>query len=274
VYTGAADAGVLRRAASAALDILGAPWNCGSSSEALCLEGPHRVPRGLVDQLAQTARERSEQALTLAPDDPESLLLYGDFEWWYAMPLQKHHGELRCWPSSGVDAYERARAAGAAGAAPRRAGLARAARLSRVFADTRVETCSGQTDRRLDVELVKATVEQGNSAWSNAIGRYGDAGSYPHYFAGRWLDERTAEVAELRRNRQYRQARLTSLEFGGVSFADDASASVETAETWDDKTCDEGGAVVRDASGRLRQRYDLRKLDGVWKIVDGAILRE
>jgi hypothetical protein len=190
------------------------------------------------------------------------------------MPTEKHHGELGCWPSNAADAYERAASAGADGAAPRLAGLQGSARSVRFFGDARIETCSGEPDRRLDVELMKATVEQGNSAWSGAISRTGSAETYPAYFAGRWLDERTAEVAELRRNRQNREATLQQIEYGDVSVADATSGTVETVETWQDRTFAEGGALVRDVSGRLRQRYELRKIDGLWKIVDAVILRE
>ena len=271
--SGFSDVRLLREVASTALDILGGPTPCGSGEDMVCLNGPHRVPRGLVDLLAQPDRERARRALELAPDDPDALLTFGDFEWWFAMPLQKHHGELRCWPSAGVDAYERAKSAGAGGALPRLLGLRASARQVRMYGGAVIQTCSGEPDRRLDAEMVKATVEEGNRAWSYAVGRGGDASLYPNLFAGAWLDARTAEVQELRRNRQYRVAQLKQLDFGDLSFADDATASVETTEVWDDKTYAENGAVVRDASGRLRQRYELRKLDGLWKIVDGVILR-
>ena len=48
---------------------------------------------------------------------------------------------------------------------------------------------------------------------------------------------------------------------------------VETVETWQDRTLAADGSVIRDVSGRLRQRYDLRKVDGQWKIVGAIILR-
>lgn len=271
---GSTEVVALRQAAVAALDILGGPSACGDEVEAVCLSGPHRVPRGLVEKLAPTARERARRATQLNPDDAESLLVYGDLEYWFAMPAEKHLGQLRCWPSNGVDAYERAATAGAAGAAPRLAGIRSSARQVRFFGDVRIDTCSGDPDQRLDVELLKATIEEGNSAWSSAIRRGGDAERYPAYFSGRWLDERTVEVAELRRNRQYLEATLQRLDFADVSVSDALSASVETIETWQDRTYAEDGALVRDASGQLRQRYDLRKIDGLWKIVDAVILRE
>jgi hypothetical protein len=270
---GASDVGLLRQAAGAALDILGGPYPCGDRTEQVCMDGPHRVPRGLVDRLAPTARERARRAVQLSPGDPDALQTFGDLEYWFAMPTQKHHGELRCWPSNAADAYEGAQAAGAPGAATRLAGLQSSARSVRFFGDSRIETCSAEPDRRLDVELLKATVTEGNSAWSSAIRRGGDAERYSAYFAGRWLDERTAEVAELRRNRQNREANLQSLEFADVAVVDATTATVETVESWQDLTYAEGGAVVRDASGRLRQRYDLKKIDGLWKIVDAVILR-
>jgi hypothetical protein len=270
---GASDADLLRRAAAAALDILGGPAACGGTVDEICLSGPHRVPRGVVDKLAPTARERARRAVQLNPEDTEALLVYGDLEYWFAMPAGKHHGELRCWPSNAVDAYERAASAGATEAAPRLAGIRSSARQVRFFGDVVIGACSGGPDRRLDEELLKATIAEGNSAWSNAIRRGGNAERYPAYFSGRWLDERTAEVSELRRNRQNREATLQQLEFADVSVRDEASASVETVETWQDRTYAEGGALVRDASGRLRQRYDLRKVDGQWKIVDAVIVR-
>ncbi|HZO27297.1 MAG TPA: IMS domain-containing protein [Chloroflexota bacterium] len=272
---GPSNGDLLRQSAAAALDILGGPGECGSEQHQVCFDGPHRVPRGLVDRLAPTAREHAGRAFQLAPRDPGTLLTLGDVEFWFAMPTERHHGELRCWPSNAADAYELADQAGAADALPRLLGLRAAARHVRFFGQERIETCSGQPDGRLDVELVKATVEQGNSAWSNAIRRGGDAERYPDYFAGRWLDERVGEVAELRRNRQDRQATLQQFELGEVTFhhPDADAASVEAAETWQDRTYAEGGAIVRDVSGQLRQRYDLRKIDGLWKIVDAVIVR-
>jgi hypothetical protein len=266
--------GLLRQAAAAALDILGGTYACGEHEEQLCLDGPHRVPRGLVDRLAQTARERARRAVQLAPGDPDALLAYGDLEYWFAMPTQKHHGELGCWPSNAADAYERAASGGAAGAMPRLTGLQSAARQVRAFDDLGIATCSGEPDRRLDVELMKATVEQGNSVWSSAIRRGGDAERYPAYFAGRWLDERAAEVAELRRNRQSREATLQQIEYGNVDLTDATSGTVETVESWKDRTLAGDGTLVRDVSGRVRQRYELRKLDGQWKIVDAVIVRD
>jgi hypothetical protein len=269
----AVTAGQLRQAADAALAILGGPSPCGQALDQLCLAGPHRVPRGLVELLAQTARERARRAVELAPDDADALLTYGDLEYWFAMPHGRHHGELGCWPSEGVEAYERAAAGGAPGAGPRLAGLQASARQVRFFGEARIDTCSGQPDQRLDVELVKATIEEGNSAWSEAIARGGTAERYASYFAGRWLDERTAEVAALRRDRQHREATLDQLDFAALSFDDPATASVETVERWQDRTYSEGGGLVRDASGPLRQRYELRKLDGQWKIVDAVVVR-
>jgi len=271
---GSSDAARLRQAAVAALDILGGPYACGDARQAICLDGPHRVPRGLVERLAPAARDRAQQAVQLAPDDPDAQLAYGDLEYWFAMPTERHHGELGCWPSNAADAYERGASAGAAGAEARLNGLRASARQVRVFGDARIETCSGEPDRRLDVELMKATVEQGNNAWSGAIRRSGTPELYPWYFAGTWLDERNAEVAELRRNRQDRQATLQQLEFSDVAVADATSGTVETVETWQDRTLAPDGSVVRDVSGRLRQRYDLRKLDGQWKIVGAVILRD
>lgn len=271
---GSSDPAQLRAAAAAALDILGGPAACGSDSEErLCLDGPHRVPRELVERLAQPARERARRALQLAPDDPAAVLTYGDLEYWFAMPKERHHGELGCWPSNAADAYESAATAGLPGALPRLAGLRASAGYVRFWGSQQIDTCSGEPDHRLDVELVKATVTQGNDAWSRAIARGGDAAAYPSYFGGRWLDDLTAEVSDLRRNRQYREARLQSLEFVDVSVHDQSSATAETVETWEDQTYADGGTIVRDASGRLRQRYDLRKLDGLWKIVDAVIVR-
>jgi hypothetical protein len=271
---GSSNAELLRQAAAAALDILGAPYTCGERDEAMCVDGPHRVPRGLVERLGPTARERARRAVQLAPDDADAQLTYGDLEFWFAMPAERHRGELRCWPANGADAYESAHAAGASTAIPRLAGLQASARQVRLFGETRIETCSGQPDRRLEVELLKATVEQGNNTWSNAIRRGGSAERYPAYFAGSWLDERTAEVAELRQNRQNRESTLEQIEFAAVALHDAESASVETVESWQDRTFAEGGALVRDVSGRLRQRYDLRKIDGLWKIVDAVLVRE
>lgn len=274
VAGGSSNAELLRQGAAAALEILGGTSVCGQEREAICVSGPHGVPRGLVDRLASTARERARRAVQLAPEDADVQQTYGDLEHWFAMPTQKHHGELACWPSSAVDAYERAAAPGAAGAAPRPEGIRGSARYVRFFGEARIETCSGQPDRRLDVELLKATVEEGNRAWSTAIRRGGTPDRYPAYFGGSWLDERTAEVAELRRNRQNREATLDQIEFAEVALHDAESASVETFETWQDRTFAEDGALVRDASGRLRQRYELRRFDGLWKIVDAVIVRE
>ncbi len=47
---------------------------------------------------------------------------------------------------------------------------------------------------------------------------------------------------------------------------------VETTEVWDDKTYDARHALVRDASGRLTQRYELR-LNGTWRVVDATLTR-
>ena len=207
------------------------------------------MPRGLVDRLAQTARERARRAVQLAPDDVDAQVTYGDLEYWFAMPTEKHHGELGCWPSNAADAYERAASAGAAGATPRLAGLQASARHVRIFGDARIETCSGEPDRRLDAELMKATVEQGNSAWSSGIRRTGNAELYPSYFAGKWLDERNAEVDELRRNRQDRQTTLQQIEYADVAVTDATSGTVETVETWQDRTLAADGSVIRDVSG-------------------------
>lgn len=274
ILSGTPTAEQLRRGAEAALALLGGPTACTESPPTLCLGGPHGRPLVLVERLAPTAREWARRAAELAPDDGAALLTFGDLEHWHAMPGRRHHGELGCWPSVAADAYERAETLGASGAAPRLEGLRQAARYIRFFADARLETCSGDADQRLDVELVKGTVEQGNGAWSRAVARGGTAELYPPYFAGRWLEERTAEVAELRRAGQYRDARLEALQFTAVSFADPTTATVETVEVWQDRTYAEDRTVVRDASGRLRQRYELQKLDGLWKIVDAAIVRE
>ncbi|MGE3913471.1 MAG: hypothetical protein AB7K36_29240, partial [Chloroflexota bacterium] len=134
--------------------------------------------------------------------------------------------------------------------------------------------CSGIPDGRLQVELVKATIEHGNAAWSAGVGRQGTADRYSAYFAGRWLDDLTTEVAALRSARQVREARLDALEFTSVQLVDDESATAETIENWQDRTVAEDGSLVRDASGRLRQHYDLRLIDGLWKIVDAHIVRE
>jgi hypothetical protein len=267
------DPATLRRAARAAFDILGGAEVCGSAGDLICIMGPHRVPRGLVERFAQSGRERARRALQLSPTDPESLLLAGDYEYWFAMPREKHHGELQCWPSSGVDAYEAALAAGSPAALPRLAGIRGAAQQVRVFGAERITTCSGQPDPRLEAELIKATVEQGNNAWSSAVRRQGTAERYPDYFAAGWLDARTAEVNDLRRNHQNRETTIQSVEYGDVSFSSETTATIETVESWLDKTYAEDGSLLRDLSGRLRQRYALQQIDGLWKIVDAEIVR-
>jgi hypothetical protein len=268
------DPDTLRRAARAAFEILGGAEVCGSAGDLICIMGPHRVPRGLVDRFAQPGRERAQRALQLGPTDPESLLLAGDYEYWFAMPQERNHGELQCWPSQAVDAYETALGAGAPGALPRLAGIRVAAQQVRAYGAVRISTCSGRPDRRLEAELIKATVEQGNAAWSSAVRRQGTAERYPDLFAGTWLDVRTDEVNVLRRNRQNRETTMQSVEYGDVMFTDETSATIETVESWLDKTYSESGELLRDLSGRLRQRYELKNIDGLWKIVDAAIVRD
>jgi hypothetical protein len=273
VLGGANDSTTLRRAADAALDILGGPKPCLGNQGQLCVNGRHATPRGLVELLGDAARERARRAVQLAPDDPDTLRTFGDAELWFAMPTRKHHGELGCWPSNAVDAYEQAQTLGASDARIRLDTVRAGGRGQRYFDSRPLRTCSGAQDVRLEVEQVKATVEQGNQAWANGVGRYGTAEAYSLYFAGRWLEERTAEVAQLRRNRQDRRATLQAFEFTRVEITDDLTASAETDETWEDRTLSESGQPVRDVSGRLRQRYELRKVDGFWKIVEGQIIR-
>jgi hypothetical protein len=171
-----------------------------------------------------------------------------------------------------VDAYELAGARGANGAGTRLEALRTSARQVRFFPDRTLSTCSGVPDPRLEVEMVRATIDEGNSAWMAGVGYRGTAERYPAFFDGRWLSELTAEVEDLRRNNQTRQTTLREIEYTSIAVLDDAAA-VETVETWDDRTLSDNGQLVRDVSGRLRQRYDLRKVDGQWKIVDAQIIR-
>ncbi|MCC7371078.1 MAG: DUF4101 domain-containing protein [Chloroflexi bacterium] len=271
---GMSDPQVLRAAADAAMDIVGGPAPCAWEGGRICVNGQQGIPSGLVDALGMTTRERARRALQLAPDDPAVLQTFADVEFWYAMPTRKHHGELGCWPSNAVDAYERAAALGAPEVPARLEALRSAAQGVRGKAWTSIDTCSHQPDARLEVEMMKATVAEGNAAWRSGVGRSGTAEVYPQFYDGHWLQERTAEVAQLRRDRHDRRAELTSLEFTNVSLIDETTATIETVEVWSDRTYAESGQVVRDASGRLRQRYDLKKIDGQWKIVDGHIVRE
>ncbi|MGE3912116.1 MAG: hypothetical protein AB7K36_22340, partial [Chloroflexota bacterium] len=206
----------LRHAARNALDILGGPAACSWDDQKICVAGRYGVPRSLVVRLAGDARERARRAVELAADDPEAQQVYGDVEFWYAMPARKNLGELGCWPSEAVDAYERAQTLGAGGSVARLDALRAAARQVRFFGSTRIDICSGIPDGRLQVELVKATIEHGNAAWSAGVGRQGTADRYSAYFGGRWLDDLTTEVAALRSARQVREARLDALEFTSV----------------------------------------------------------
>lgn len=172
-----------------------------------------------------------------------------------------------------VDAYEKAGSLGAAGVAMRLESLRSSARQVRFFGNATIQTCSGAPDPRLEVELIRATIDEGNSAWTAGVGYRGTADRYPLYFDGRWLAERTAEVDDLRRNNQTRQTSLKEIQYAAITLLDDASATAETVETWDDRTLAENGQVVRNASGQLRQSYDLRKIGGQWKIVDAQIIR-
>lgn len=270
---GSGSASALRDATVAALAIVGGPAACAWDTALICVSGRHGTPRGLVDRLADTARERARRAMQLAPDDPSVLQAFGDVEFWYAMPTKKHHGELACWPSNVADAYEKAQTLGGQSLEMRLESLRSSARQTRVFGDSTIQTCSGTADTRLEVELVRATVDQGNAAWTAGVGYRGTAERYALYFDGRWLAERTSEVDDLRRNRQTRQTELKQIQYANITIQNESTASVETVETWDDRTLAENGQLVRDVSGQLRQRYDLRKVSGQWKIVDAEIIR-
>jgi hypothetical protein len=269
-----ASAAQFRDAAAGALAILSGANPCAGPSGDTCIGGPYQVPRGLVDQLADPARQRAVQARNLAPDDAQTLLTYADLEYWFAMPRHKHHGELGCWPSDAVDAYQRAADLGADRAGARIEDVREAARAVRRLGDARIATCSGQPDQHLDVEMVRATIDEGNWAWMNGVGRGGSAERYPDYFAGQWLAERHAEVDDLRRSGAYRMATLDRSEFTDITIHDANSATAETVEQWQDYTFSADRLPIRDASGTLRQRYELQRLDGQWKIVNAVIVRD
>jgi len=263
----------LQEAAASALAILTGSLHCGRPAGAACIEGPFGVSRSLVGHLADGMRVNIRRAVELAPDDAMTQLTYGDVEFWWAMPWRKHHGELGCWPTRAADAYERAVELGASDAAARLDDLRVAARQTRVYPDGRLFTCSRQGDTRLDVELIKATIEHGNSAWAAGVGRGGSADWYRAYFAGDWLAERQAEVADLRASGRYRDAHPTGIEIGDVTLNGDGTATADATEQWDDKTYASDRSLVRDASGTLRQRYQLQYLDDQWKIVGATIIR-
>src|SRR3954466_5122905 len=84
---------------------------------------------------------------------------------------------------------------------------------------------------------------------------------------------RQAEVADLRAAGRYREARPTEIRVESVSMTSDDSATAETVEQWDDRTYAPNRSLLRDASGTLRQHYELRRLDGQWKIVEATIVR-
>ena len=271
--TASPSAGQLREAVDAALAILSGAIACGLPAGDTCIDGPYGVPRGLVDRLSGSLRDRASWAVELAPNDASVQQIYGDAELWLAMPRHKHHGELACWPSSAVNAYERTIMLGVDGASSRLDRLEQSARAVRFFPDGRLETCSGQVDQRLDVEMVKATIEQGNAVWASAVGRGGDAGSYPAYFADAWLTERQAEVADLRATGRYREARLIDMDVTTARITGLDTATAETIERWEDRTYSADRSLLHDASGTLHQRYELRRVEGQWKIVAATIVR-
>jgi hypothetical protein len=263
----------LQEAASSAFAILTGVYPCSLPASQVCITGPYNIPRGLVDRLPGPARDRARQAAELAPDDGAHQLVLGNLEYWFAMPRRKHHGELQCWPTRGVDAYEKAITLGAPGAAGQLDDLHEAARQSRTYPGQKLFTCNGQGDTRLDIELINATVVQANTYWSSGVGRGGTAEFFPDYFAGDWLAQRQAEVADLRSAQQYREAHPVSIDIGQITLNDDGTATAETVEQWDDTTYAADGAVIRADSGTLQRRYRLQYLDDQWKIVGATIIR-
>jgi hypothetical protein len=113
VAAASASASDYLRAAQATLPLIGR-W------------GPHRVPRAIVERYPARARGCAWQAAALAPDDPAAWETVGDLERWFALPAQRHRGELACWPAAGAEAYQRAHALGSPTAATKLAELIQA----------------------------------------------------------------------------------------------------------------------------------------------------
>jgi len=262
VSSGTVSADGYLRAAQAAIRLLGD-------------YGPYARPQILVSRYATRTREWAEQAAALAPDSAGAWEAVGDIERWFAMPAKKNHGSLACWPTRGEAGYQRAIALGSPTAAVRLNDLFTAIDWRMVESPSQaLPGCDGSLDPMLPIRAVRSTVTTGNRAWAQGVAPQGTSDEYWRYFADRWLRLLTDEVSELRRLGHYRVATLQELTFRSASLTAPDAAVVETTEVWDDKTYDARHALVRDASGRLTQRYELRLLNGAWKVVDATLTRE
>jgi hypothetical protein len=124
-----------------------------------------------------------------------------------------------------------------------------------------------------DTEAVQNAVRQSNVVWARAVGKGGTVDELSTVFAGRWLNLITAQVRELRRNQQYRDAQLLDLKFESIDFKSNTSVTVRTVERWNDTLRAENGTLIATNPSTLRQEYDLERIDGKWLVVDSRIQR-
>jgi hypothetical protein len=190
------------------------------------------------------------------------------------MPQRKHHGVLECWPARGEDAYRRAIALGSTTAGARLDDLFDASDGRERANMPPTPACDGSPSATLEVLAVRRAIRGGNDAWAEGVGPQGRADRFPDYFAEKWLRLLTEEVDSLRQRGMYRLASLQDFVFESVTITASDAAVAQTMEEWLDRTYRPDGSVLRDASGRLHQRYELRLRDGRWKIVDAVIVRE
>jgi hypothetical protein len=86
--------------------------------------GPGGVPIALLDRFPPSSvRDWARASVQRAPNSADAWVALGDTELWFAFPLREYQGEIACWPTSSVEAYERASALGSAIAVERLADL-------------------------------------------------------------------------------------------------------------------------------------------------------
>jgi hypothetical protein len=122
--------------------------------------------------------------------------------------------------------------------------------------------------------LAYATIGESNHTWSSVIARDAAPVSALERFYGRdWLTEVRGSVARVRASGGYRTAHLTALTVNSVNLLPDGRWEASATETWDDHQFAADGALIRDLSGTLDQRYVFERVDDRWLIVDSQIIR-